>query len=321
MCPVEAYKQVEQFEPVSRKREVMYARHIDRLCEKIIQNHEKRPDLYDFSDIYQKDEIKKDTARVAQKETGYQENLEEERKKSPTDAEERETTKKLSEAMEILVVDFGELYDWFGEEAYTSRTTKFDDYFNGVDLILQFGSEDNPIALSLDVTSAKNTDVINKKIDLCRRKAFSRNSNDRRVKYFESPIDQSHGSLDNVIPLVVGFESSTAMNLVEKAADIEDLKTKERKNELDRRKLDALKTQISTHPAQMLMLSQITAQLNFYVQEAKNHRGLSPAYIETISKLADKIESIYVKKIDEGIKTDHDDEVLHQIKNKIKELL
>lgn len=315
-----------QFEPsvpAEEPREydrLIFSKRVDRLHKKIIKSHEDRPDPYDFGDIYQKDEIRIDAQRVAAKEKLIIENLEEKRAKNPKETENEQTNAKLSDSMEILVANFGEMYDWFGGDAYTARTTKYDDYFNGVDLVLQFGAEDDPIAFSIDVTSDSDISAIDKKIDSCAEKALSRDPEKRQVKYFESPVDQDHQAIYNVIPLVVGFENMTAMDLMEKAADMEDVRSKESKSDLDRRKIDALKNEITTHPAQMAMLKQMAIQLSYYAEAIPSRRGLPPDYLEKISAISDKLNGIIAEKIDQGIKIDENDLVLRRIENKLQNL-
>ena len=48
---------------------------------------------------------------------------------------------KRSEALEIIIINEGEINNWFGENAYLVRTTKFDDFINGFDGILEIDSQ------------------------------------------------------------------------------------------------------------------------------------------------------------------------------------
>ena len=82
-----------------------------------------------------------------------------------------ENSKKRSEALEIIIINEGEINNWFGENAYLVRTTKFDDFINGFDGILEIDSQGTSInkiqraALAIDASMKTDYYYIKSKID------------------------------------------------------------------------------------------------------------------------------------------------------------
>jgi len=70
-------------------------------------------------------------------------------------------TKKIADIFEAVVLEHGELSDWLGGSAKTMKTSRYDDYMNGVDLLVEFagaeGEESEHLGLAADVTFTTDT--------------------------------------------------------------------------------------------------------------------------------------------------------------------
>src|SRR5690606_16988956 len=84
------------------------------------------------------------------------------------------------------------------------KTSEFDDYINGVDLVLEYQRAENPashIGLGVDVTFSNNLDK-----KLTRIKEEIAKGTLASIKYFDSPNSHVRGQLKQVPRGVVGFD-------------------------------------------------------------------------------------------------------------------
>lgn len=274
--------------------------------------------LSDFRDVYDKNEILADLRKVAELKEKIAQELETAKKKgweSRQMAEASEYNKILSEIMEMAITEFGETSNWFGEEAHSGQTSEYDDMFNGVDMVLVFGDEDNtPIALTVDVTSAKDISVIDKKIETICHRALDHRSDKRSVKYYQSPIDpENRGSIE-AIPVVVGFDKETAIKMIVLINKLATLENKQAKKDADKAQIKQYKKELSEHPLQMNMLEEILCQLNYYLKQIGPSRD---EYKEKIQFLQEKIEQIVNEKTADGLRANDDDVVYKRIRANI----
>lgn len=245
-------------------------------CDLIIatnKNDNPRFTLDYFSDVFSQDDINTDAQAVtdikhhfAKKYAGLLEQ----------DNQKVEHSRKRSEALEIIVADQIEVSDWFGSNSLFFRTTEYDDYFNGVDAVVEFnvGTDTSPerIALSIDTTSRTDTDTIGQKIDRNISKIFS---NKLEVKYFESPdLDATNrykGTIKDVVPVVIGLEAQNVNQLITNFAHLIRLSDQKRDQSLDQnartkagQEYSNLRRQLEQDPCQIVFLEEIYRQLDLY---------------------------------------------------------
>lgn len=270
------------------KGEINYftPRRIDSNCDLIISDQESRSclryDLDYFSDVFNQEEIDKDNVLVESIELSFKKNIE---RKSTDEAEKIFHSKKRSEALEVIVANQIELNDWLGENALFYRTTKFDDYTHGTDAVAEFdiGEEPERLALAIDSTSRTDLSHVEEKIDRNISKILN---NKLEIKYFESQVKKFKGSIKNVIPVVIGLEGGNTNGLINQFAQLIKLKQKFNStnpavsiNEKTTAKqaYNRYKKEMVKHPAQMVFLYEIKAQLDMYkkILTRENNQDIS----------------------------------------------
>jgi len=191
---------------------------IERWAKRIVAEGGERISMNDFYDIYDKQKLNDDRRDL----TDIKEKFA--RDDKPLNAKEmakEERRKRVSEAVEVTLAYCGETQDWFGENAYLIRTSEYDDVINGVDLVVEFdlGSEDDEprrVALTVDVTTAVEKSVLEKKIKRNAEKTFTRKGDKKaQIKYFKSEANDYKGPLENIVPIVIGLEWQNAVKLLE----------------------------------------------------------------------------------------------------------
>ncbi|MCA9364038.1 hypothetical protein KC727_02365 [Candidatus Kaiserbacteria bacterium] len=118
-------------------------------------------------------------------------------------------TKKTARVLEAIIHEYGELGDWFGENATTIKTSEYDDYVNGVDLVVELSDDDfsHHLALAVDVTFGSKH--VHKKFQKIKEEIDAEKL--AEVKYFES--HGFRGTLKQVPRIVVGAECDTVRQL------------------------------------------------------------------------------------------------------------
>lgn len=260
-------------------------RHMENV-ELVLQSvsHE-RPDERDFEELYPKSIIDRDLEVVRILEHKFHEGFEH---LNPAEMRRVEEGKKRSEALEVIMVEGGELYDWFGEYAFLSRTGKYDDY-NGIDGVLEIvreeGEDQDPhnIALAIDASMRPDFSSIDRKI----RRNVERVMGPKkpRVKYFQSAVNGVKKRLDMVLPVVVGVEGKHAEELTDLFGEVIRLRAMKDRNENTKKVLKEKLDSIASHPAQIIFLQEIVDQLD--------------AYTALFTKRDDKDSLLYSKKAQE----------------------
>jgi hypothetical protein len=242
-------------------------------------------------------------------------------------AEENFGTKKevdvISEAFEITLIDLGQMAQWLGN-AQIQRSSKFDDYFHGIDGTAEYAQGENApqrLALVIDATIGKSAkggsmETVQKKVKRNIEKVIKREVS---MKYFKSAVDGYKGKLENIIPVVVGLEGTTANELIKLYAQILELKNIEPKSIEDEEKLAYKLRDAEKHPAQIIMLEQIKVQAQMYIGILEK---LGPEYDGYLQE-AIRLKEIFEKLLEEKshIKTNgyESDNVLGAIKEIAKE--
>lgn len=244
-------------------------------AEKVVQRSIIHED--EFAQAYGEEAVTRDLLSVMNKEEDFN------KKRSPFEAEQ----KKVADIFEALMLEHGELSDWFGSNATTIKTGKFDDFENGVDLMVEFNNEDEGIShlgMAADVTFTSDT---TKKFDRLRSQIDAGTL--ARVKYFKT---EDGAGLDHLPEVIIGADKKTVMQLAE-------LWT-ERKNK-----------ELATHKIQIMILHQIRAQLDVFAKYARSIRNEEVAKIyEERSVVINQILS-QKKVIEQNVKYELMDDSVH----------
>ena len=277
---------------------------ISRRCETIIKFSETFYPRYDLNhfrgrSLFTNEEIDADIVRIENIEKSFT------KSDSSTSKQDRERilhSKKRSEALEIIIADQIETSDWFGDEALFFRTTKFDDYFNGVDAVVEFENNNHGyIALAIDSTSKTELHTLAPKIDRNISKILTNRVN---VKYFQSPrLDNPYvSSLTDIVPVVIGLESQNTNDLITSFSRLIDL-DRASKDETSnsnlrttfRNEYNQLRKKIEKDPIQVIFLEEIRVQLEMYQailsQERSQNIHLSSKKLQEIIQVINSIVS------------------------------
>jgi hypothetical protein len=239
----------------------------------------------DFIEPYGKDTVARDLAWVAKREEEHA------RQSTPESIE----AKQVADIFEALILWNGEQSNWLGESAITKKTSKFDDYENGVDAIIEFQTE-NPrtashLGLAADVTFSSDT---TRKFDRLRK--LIEKGELARVKYFHFEHMNMHGQLSKLPEVIIGAERRTVMELAEL---------------WDQKKFKSL----ADHKVQIMMLLQMREQLltfSMYAESlGKTH--LADIYRERLQIIQDILDK--KKDIALRVKYEIDDKVHASIMN------
>lgn len=152
--------------------------------------------------------------------------------------------KKVADIFEALVLENGELSEWFGSNAFTIKTAEFDDFENGVDLVIEFRGDEpgsaSFLGLAADITFTSDTSGKFNRI-----KEHIDKGDLSRVKYFHSGHMNIHGQLSKLPEVIIGADRKTVLEL----ADL----WMEKKNKA-----------LGEHKIQIMILEQMRIQLETF---------------------------------------------------------
>lgn len=216
--------------------------------------------LDEFEGFYDQQKLERDREKIRRKEAGFI----------------HESHKEYSDVLEAVIFDQTSKGMWFGEKTRSIKTSTYDDYYNGSDIIFEF--EDavralTHLSLSVDVTFGTNTEeekiaAIKKNID---------KGTLGRIDYFKSGRSQFRGEISLVPQVIIGVEKDTVIKLANLWMD---------KNEHPE-----LATTLNEHPVRRLILSEILFQLHTfrtYATETGKH-DLVPIYEKDIQLIEEII--------------------------------
>jgi len=276
-------------------------------CNTIIDYSQKKYPRYDlshFAGYFTEDEIKQDTVRIENIKNSFL------KKNSSLGLENQKIidySKMKGEALEIIIADQIENSDWFGDDSLFFKTTEYDDFVNGVDAVVEFNIEEGNqrIALSIDSTSSTGSDIIKHKIDRNISKILN---NKVEVKYYESPIldtDKAFtGTLKDIIPVVIGLESTNTSHLVasfnrfiQLESLVDDTKLANNLRVTYRKEFNSLRREIEKDPCQIVFLKEIKYQLEMYsrILTKENNPNIN-VKVSDVKKIATIIDNILVEK-------------------------
>lgn len=219
----------------------------------------------DFHDRYGEKRVTAAHTYIRQREASFE--------KARNEVEEE--AMKLGTVLEALIHQHGEQSNWFGENARTIKTSKFDDY-RGVDEVIEFNEDTGTshLALAVDIASSRNVEgkffEIRDKINTGEM---------AHVEYFEGGDNDFIGELRNIPKVVVGADAKTVRGLAELW-------------------VDGKNTALAAHPVQFQILEEILMQCRAFAEFAKaRHQNLAEEKYENAAEiisgiLADKKKQI-----------------------------
>lgn len=182
-------------------------------------------------------------AKDLSKDMEYVRRIQEDIKSKPID-----TNKKCATVLEAIVLDEISNGGWFGQSAKAKKTSLYDDYHNGIDMILTFKEDalSSHIGLAIDATfgnSAIISEKINRVVEGIQRGKLA------EIKYFET--ENYRGILKNIPRIIVGVDRKHVVSLAGMWVD-----------PTEREKLSA-------HPTQRVLLREGIRQLEYFAIVAK----------------------------------------------------
>ncbi|HWP61172.1 MAG TPA: hypothetical protein VN495_01070 [Candidatus Paceibacterota bacterium] len=201
-------------------------------AQKLLSNPEYAIQADTFADLYGKENVDRDRAAVAEKRARIL------REQTP----EMDRARRASEVFEALVLEQAELSNWLGRNVGILKTSTYDDYFNGSDLIAEWQDterEPNVLALAVDVTFGART-VENKLMHIRRQVDKGELGT---IKYFRSGDGAFRGERRGVPQAVLGV-------------------SKDGVQELARLWLARDKKALANHPVQRVIIEELWTQLD-----------------------------------------------------------
>lgn len=169
---------------------------------------------------------------------------------------------------------------WFGRDAQTLSVSEYDDFKNGVDVLVEYGGTQGYSHLALGIDVTYNEEAVSKKIEA----AFGhlRRGNLTTVEYFESPKMGLKGTMSDVPSVVIGLQKETVIELM-KMFEKDDYE------------------KLSKEISQFIILEQIKIQIEGYLASIPSLRFPPDRQVIVIQRLQvalGKIKEILVNKKD-----------------------
>lgn len=241
--------------------------------------------LETFTRTYDKDTLARDAQEVQRLEGMF----------------EQSPSKIHADILEAIVCEQGELSNWFGPESQIIKTSRFDDYLNKIDMVIETKEEGQGVsrfshlALGVDVTFGSK--------DLYKKFSAIRANIDKgtlgEVKYFYSDRQRIAKPLSKIPQIVIGVA-------IERVKEL-GLLWMNRKNK-----------ELSEHPVQVTILEEAALQLDAFVAYARKNGGEETARVAPIlEKELQKIRELLEEKKERGLVGLKDDKVFEEIKRNL----
>lgn len=196
----------------------------------------------DFSDLYGAEVIARDKATVASLEKRFSDG-----RVLPI---HEIVNKQLATIFEAIIFDQGESSNWFGENAFLIKTTNFDDYVNGIDMVVEYDEEGGVtrMAAGIDVTFHHN---VQKKI--AKIKDSILNGELGIIKYFQSEVSDIRGEISKIPRIIIGADVDTVRELTNEwaAGNIKRL---------------------ANHPVQFQFFDEAISQCKYFIKFAEENK-------------------------------------------------
>lgn len=213
-----------------------------------IKSINKRPAPIDprSFDKYDPNIIAADIARVKELEEIF------EKKHTP----EQKEMKSFTDAIEVLLPDMAKYFAWMGEKTEMVRSSKYDDYENGIDATAEF-EDSGHMGIALDFTI--NSEAKEK---LSRIRNEIDTGNPPTVRYFKSSTFK--GELTAVARVIIVLDRYVVDDVMSKKMDLDQARVNY-SNPVYARKVPLLMKELANHPLQLDILKQIMCQLDYYL--------------------------------------------------------
>lgn len=193
--------------------------------------------LSDFFGSADADRLRKDAEYVKMRETEF----------FQLNSTQEQESLRWSKVLEALIHEQGEQSNWFGPDATTIKTSRYDDIAGGIDEVLQFRKEEAGLYfLGLAIDATYSHDTIEK---LKRIKSEIDAGNLADIRYFISEDDELKGELKNIPRVVIGVDKKTVSEVAELW-------------------LDGKSKELSLHQIQFQILEQILNQCEVFAKYA-----------------------------------------------------
>ena len=174
----------------------------------------------------------------------------------------------------------GELSQWFSEHGFTIGASEYDDWVNGIDLLVEFRKPNSPeaplLALGIDVTFSID---VTDKFDRLRKQM--EDGSLAKMKYFASEHSEEKGPRDNLPEVIVGISAKTV-------------------SELQELWLDRDQMALEQHRVQIMILMEIKEQLLTFIEYSRSLNderlaGIFENRLAIIEQILGKKNDIYLK--------------------------
>lgn len=186
--------------------------------------------LDEFEGLYDPKKIERDRERVRRKEATFT----------------HEAHKDYADVLEAIIFEQIDKGVWFSKNTRAIKTSSFDDYYNGSDIILELEDTTRTLShlsLSVDVTFGTNTE----KEKIAKIKKNIDNGTLGQIDYFKSDRAQIRGEKSRIPQVIIGVEKDTVINLANLW--------------MDKHEHPSLAANLDEHPIKRLILLEILLQL------------------------------------------------------------
>lgn len=239
--------------------------------EKVRKNIKNKPQLDDFKQIeskgiYNEIDIERDKRKILAIKNKFKK-----------DATQR------SEILEAVLTEQIELSNWLGDNSSTVETTKYDDYINHTDFIVEFPNDKNINRLAIDVTVSNDTNTLDEKYEYIKNQLDNNKGAD--IKYFQSEFNQDEkGPLSDIPRVVIAMDQENIQKLSHVIAKI--------------LKKEISKKELACNPLQLEILEDIISQLKEQLTYTTNKFGPNnkSRINKNINSLIEDLENIFQHK-------------------------
>lgn len=244
-----------------------------------------RPEIEDFDDIYEREEIINDIRYIEKIESNF------ESSNDPT----LESKKLAGDVFEAIFIEEAMKSAWLGREVRVTPTSKYDDYVNKVDAVAEIKNEEGfqELGIAVDITFSKETTDIEKKLDIIKNH-IDKNQAPALIKYFK---DKDGRNKKIFVPkVIIGCNSDILRELIDL------MNKKSSNNEIVWKKAEH---DLNFHHFQTILLEEILIQVKAFGLYAhrNNQKRTGDSYFKA-QKIIEgiiKTKALYNEQIKEDI--------------------
>lgn len=200
-------------------------------------------------------------------------------KKDVANNERKFTTGTMrSEILEAVLLELIEASEWLGENCYTIKMSKYDDYFNYVDFVIEWPGENGgkPIRLAVDVTMSSDDKLIEKLERLKKELLFDKGAD---IKYFHSETTGEKGALTNIPRIIFGLTK-------EKLGEICELVAKTIRKEPGSNK------ELAKNSLQTIFIKEMIGLLNGQITYSEKHVNPNSEILKNLIEARNHLKTI-----------------------------